>query len=128
MSLRLSSDGPMKHDNAFDPKLGKIRSDSLRRGTFLRQVQRAIARASGLGRRTRNAKRQFDGSRIGRGCGTGRLLASNDAYNAFRGRRAVIKARLIRLGASNINGARVHVRYLQRDGVTRDGAPGDLYD
>ena len=40
----------------------------------------------------------------------------------------VVKARLIRLAGSSRNGAKAHLRYLQRDGVTREGAPGGLYD
>lgn len=116
------------HDEDFKPKLGKIRSRSLPRSTFLRQVQRVVGRTSGLGRRAWSTKNRFDGSRIGRGSGTGRLLASKDRYNALRSRRVVIKARLIRLDGSSLNGAKAHLRYLQRDGVTREGAPGDLYD
>ena len=40
----------------------------------------------------------------------------------------VVKARLIRLSGSSLNSAKAHLRYLRRDGVTRDGAPGDLYN
>lgn len=56
------------------------------------------------------------------------MLASRDRFSTFRGRRVVIKARLIRLAGSSLRGAKAHLRYLQRDGVTREGAPGDLYD
>lgn len=118
----------MKNDDEFELKLGKIRSHSLRQSTFLRQVQKAVGRTSRLGRRTSCVKTRFDGSRIGRGAGTGRMLASKDRYGAFRGRRVVVKTRLIRLSGSSLNGAKAHLRYLQRDGVTREGAPGDLYN
>jgi type IV secretory pathway VirD2 relaxase len=117
----------MQHDDEFEPKLGKIRSRSLRQSTFLLRVQKAVGRASGLGRRARRVKRRFDGSRIGRASGTGRLLASRDRYSALRGRRVVVKARLIRL-AAGLDSAKAHLRYLQRDGVTREGSPGDLYN
>jgi type IV secretory pathway VirD2 relaxase len=40
----------------------------------------------------------------------------------------VIKARLIRLAGAGLGGAKAHLRYLQRDSVTPEGAPGDLYD
>lgn len=40
----------------------------------------------------------------------------------------VVKARLIRLSGSSLNSAKAHLRYLQRDGVTREGTPGGLYD
>jgi hypothetical protein len=118
----------MRHDDEFEPNLGKIRSHSLRQSTFLRQVQKAVGRTSGLNRRVWGVKSQFDGSRIGRGSGTGRFLASRDRYDALRSRRVVVKARLIRLSGSSLNGAKAHIRYLQRDGVTREGLPGDLYD
>lgn len=117
----------MKHDDEFTPRIGNIRSRSLPRRTFWREVQTALGRTSGSRRRSDGTKGRFDGSRIGRGAGTGRLLASRDLYSALRGRRIIIKARLIRLGGSSPQGARAHLRYLQRDGVTREGAPGDLY-
>ncbi len=118
----------MKHDDDFTPKLGNIRSRSLPRSTLLRDVQQTIGRAGGFLRRGSGRKSRFDGSRIGRGAGIGRVLASRDRFSAFRGRRVVIKARLIRLAGSGLKGAKAHLRYLQRDGVTREGAPGDLYD
>ena len=118
----------MEHDEEFAPKLGKIRSRSLRQGTFLRQIQNAVGRTSGLSRRAWGDKSSFNGSRIGRGTGTGRVLASRDRYSALRGRRVVVKARLIRLDGSGLNGAKAHLRYLQRDGVTRDGEAGALYN
>jgi type IV secretory pathway VirD2 relaxase len=117
----------MQHDDEFEPKLGKIRSRSLRQSTFQRRVQKAIGRASGLGRRAGRVKTRFDGSRIARGSGTGRLLASRDRYSALRGRRVIVKVRLMRLTAG-LDGAKAHLRYLQRDGVTREGLPGALYN
>jgi hypothetical protein len=56
------------------------------------------------------------------------VLASRDGHAAFRQRRVVIKTRLIKMAGRGIAGPRVHLRYLQRDGVTREGLPGDLYD
>lgn len=41
-------------------------------------------------------------------------------------RRVVVKARYTPMRAGS-RAAAVHLRYLQRDGVTRDGAPGQLY-
>jgi hypothetical protein len=59
--------------------------------------------------------------------GVGRVLASRDRHAAFRTRRVIIKTRLIKMTGRSLNGARVHLRYLQRDGVTRERLPGDLY-
>ena len=38
-----------------------------------------------------------------------------------------MKTRLVRLSAKAIGAARAHLRYIQRDGVQRDGSPGILY-
>lgn len=117
----------MAHDDDFEPKLGKIRARGGKRGErYLRQILRAVSSASGrtltaLGRRSR-----FDGSRIGRGAGVGRT--PSDRHVAFRARRVVIKTRLVKIGARGLKAARLHLRYLQRDGVTREGSPGEVYD
>ena len=34
----------------------------------------------------------------------------------------------MKLAGKGADGARAHLRYLQRDGVTREGEPGALYD
>jgi type IV secretory pathway VirD2 relaxase len=112
----------MSRDDDFEPRLGRIGNRRLR-SSYLRAVKRGVAAAGGRRRRSR-----FDGSRIGRGAGVGRVLGSRDRYAAFRTRRVVVKARLIKLAGHGLKGAQVHLRYLQRDGVTREGLPGDLYD
>ena len=38
-----------------------------------------------------------------------------------------MKASLIRLQGKAVQAARAHMRYIQRDGVTREGLPGELY-
>jgi type IV secretory pathway VirD2 relaxase len=76
----------------------------------------------------RAAPRQaFQGNRIGRGCGVGRVLAGRDRLAAFRQRRVIIKSRIVKLAGKGLAGARAHLRYIQRDGVTRDGERGALY-
>ncbi|MBP1296417.1 type IV secretory pathway VirD2 relaxase [Bradyrhizobium elkanii] len=40
----------------------------------------------------------------------------------------VIKARIARIEAGDTGAVRAHLRYVQRDGVTREGQPGQLYD
>lgn len=126
--IRHCNGNAMHDEKEFEPKLGKIRSRSLPRSIFVQEIQKTIGRTSGLSRRISGRTSRFDGSRIGRGVGTGRVLASRGRYSALRVRRVVVKARLIRLSASSPNAARAHLRYLQRDGVTREGKPGDLYD
>ena len=56
-----------------------------------------------------------------------RMLGSRDRFAGLRARRAIVKTRLVRLGGKGMAAARAHLRYIQRDGVTRDGAPGELY-
>ncbi len=119
----------MKRDDDFVPKLGRMRERREVRSGFLREVERAIARGGGRKRGGASSSRRiFYGNRIGRGAGVGRVLAFRDHHAAFRTRRVIIKTRLIKLAGRSLNGARVHLRYLQRDGVTRAGLPGDLYD
>lgn len=114
----------MADDDDFKPKLGKIRSRGSKAGRkFLHRVLAASNLARGGG-----GKSNFSGSRIGRGVGVGRVLASRDRYAAFRQRRVIIKSRIVKLAGKGMNGARAHLRYIQRDGVTREGERGDLYN
>ncbi|TIX31482.1 MAG: DUF3363 domain-containing protein, partial [Mesorhizobium sp.] len=39
----------------------------------------------------------------------------------------MVKARIVKLAGKGLDGARAHLRYIQRDGVTREGEPGKLY-
>lgn len=113
-------------DDDFTPRLGKIRSQGSRRGRrYLHQVLQAVALA---GKRMSASRGQFYGNRIGRGAGVGRVLAARDRYAAYRTRRVTIKSRIVRLAGQGLKAARLHLRYIQRDGVTRDGMPGELYD
>src|SRR5690242_7438535 len=100
----------MQSDKKFTPKLGRMRSRSLPRRTFLREVQTALGRASSPRRARQDGRSTFDGSRIGRGAGIGRVVGQQDRHSALRGRRVVVKARLIRLSPSGLNGAKAHLR------------------
>ena len=40
----------------------------------------------------------------------------------------MVKARIARHGTADLAAARSHQHYIQRDGVTREGGPGQLYD
>ena len=115
---------------AFEPKPGRTNARNGRaRSNYLRQIEQSIARSGGRKRLGSSSRRSvFHGNRIGRGAGVGRVLASRDGHAAFRQRRVVIKTRLIKMAGRGIAGPRVHLRYLQRDGVTREGLPADLYD
>ncbi|WP_192180385.1 relaxase/mobilization nuclease RlxS [Mesorhizobium amorphae] len=111
-------------DDEFRPKLGKIGSRGSKAGKrFAGQVRAAINRAGGRPQRGG----RFTGSRVGRGGAAAALLKSRDRYAAFRQRRVMVKARVVKLAGKGVDGARAHLRYLQRDGVTREGEPGGLY-
>jgi hypothetical protein len=42
-------------------------------------------------------------------------------------RRCIVKARIVRMGPHGTKVARLHLSYIERDGVDRGGAPGRLY-
>src|SRR3546814_11996586 len=72
--------------------------------------------------------RALPGSRIARGNVAGRQLASRDRFATWRHRRVMVKSRIVRFDkAKGLGAARAHLRYIQRDGVTRDGERGQLY-
>jgi type IV secretory pathway VirD2 relaxase len=43
-------------------------------------------------------------------------------------RRVIVKAHVVRLTASGAKAAKLHLRYIEREGVEKDGAKGVLYD
>nr|WP_047166070.1 relaxase/mobilization nuclease RlxS [Sphingomonas sp. Y57] len=116
----------MSEDDEFTPKSGKG-AGTKDAGRLRKYGARVLVAARLAGRKTGVMAKRFDGSRIGRGASMGRLLSSRDRLAGFRGRRAVVKTRLVRLGPKGIGTAKAHLRYIQRDGVTREGAPGELY-
>jgi type IV secretory pathway VirD2 relaxase len=107
--------------------------------SFVQQVMRATAKAGGTpaaigvgraeGRTRSGGKAAGKGkcSRIGRGQAVAdRLKRHAVNQGGPRSRRVVIKARIVRL-RSGSGAAGAHLRYLQRDGTTRDGERGQLY-
>jgi type IV secretory pathway VirD2 relaxase len=61
---------------------------------------------------------------VRRRASTGRLHGEAHRPDA---RRVVIKARVVRLTAYGAKAAVLHLRYIERDGVEKDGAKGELY-
>lgn len=119
----------MTRDDDFKPKLGKPRTSGGKHSRkYLHRVLQSVALAGGRSLAGSATKRRgFSGAMVGRGASLGRVLASRDQYAGFRGRRVVVKSRLVKLSGKGIAAAKAHLRYIQRDGVTRDGAPGELY-
>lgn len=115
----------MDHESEFEPKLGRIRSRGSRKGR--KYLHRVLASMNLAGAARAVPRQAFHGNRIGRGCGVGRVLAGRDRLAAFRQRRVIIKSRIVKLAGKGLAGARAHLRYIQRDGVTREGERGALY-
>ncbi len=103
----------------FDLRLGRIRS----RGaggpkTFVGEALAAAERAGGLHRRSPGRSSVF---------GRGRASSLSASRGLGRGaRRVVIKARVVRQAPGRAPLA-LHLKYLQREGVTQDGAAGRLF-
>jgi type IV secretory pathway VirD2 relaxase len=110
----------MSGNDDFRIRPGKIRSTRRpRTKPFLTQALQAAQKAGGLSRGfgSRN-------SRFGRGRAAS--LAASRMLQA-RARGAMVKARVARRMRSP-GALRAHIGYLKRDGVTRDGSPGKLFD
>jgi type IV secretory pathway VirD2 relaxase len=130
-------------DRAFHLRPGRIsnsRAGAARRvPSFMQQVMRATAKAGGnpatmgTGRAAGRARSGWKAtgkgkcSRIGRGQAVADRLKRQAAEACGpHSRRVVVKARIVRL-RTGTGAAGAHLRYLQRDGTTRDGERGQLY-
>lgn len=112
-------------DDEFEPRPGKIRATPPKQERrYLQEVLKGIARAGG---KSGVRKGRFNGTHGGRGSGAARVLRSRDRHAAFRTRRVIVKSRIVKLQGKR-DAAAAHLRYIQRDGVTREGTPGELYD
>ncbi len=126
----MTRDRDNDRDDRFRPKPGRIRiQGGTKSKTFLNKVLHQVSakRATGTGSHRSGS---FTGRRIGRG---------NDWLNRHRAghrfgpasRRVVIKSRIVKLASragGGLGAARAHLKYLQRDGVSKENEPGQLYD
>ncbi|REF73569.1 DUF3363 domain-containing protein (plasmid) [Paracoccus versutus] len=132
-------------ENRFRPKPGRIRADTPKAGrtrSFLTQA-RKLARqhqtanpkyaprlesrtAAKGGKGSRSAK--GPGVRRGRGAAfvRARTLSGGWRHSAPGMRRVVVKTRYVKDAGRNGRSA-AHLRYIQRDGTSRDGERGQLY-
>lgn len=114
----------MTRDDDFHVKLGRIRSRRDQRARpFIAQALAAAEKAGGRSGRSR-AGSPRPGGTFGRGraasLSAARLLGD-------RSRKVTIKARIVRHRAGGAPLA-AHLSYLRRDGVTKDGAAGRMFD
>ena len=115
-------------DDIFKPKLGRIRSlGGARTKGYLNRVLRQMSKAGKSGFGTGAASRRYSGYRIGRGNDALRHRRAGHRFGPTY-RRVVIKTRIVKLRGGGIDAARAHLRYIQRDGVSKDHEPGRLYD
>ena len=105
-------------DDRFRVRPGAPKSRSQR---FVSQVLREASKAGGKSLRGTAAR---PGARLGRGHVaarfTGRTLSSN-------ARRVTIKTRLVNLRQAGSRSTVTHLRYIEREGVGREGEPGQPY-
>lgn len=115
-------------DDEFEPRLGRMRGAGGKRARkYLGRVLAATNLARGGTGKIGGRGGAFSGSRIGRGAGIGCVLAGRGHRGAFAARRVIIKVSIVRLAGKGAAAAGAHLRYLQRDGTTRDGEAGRLY-
>ena len=112
----------MKEENDFRVRPGRIRArePSAYRPFVARAVEAAERAGGGV---------SYSGSGPGRGgIGRGRSASLNARrFVMGRSRGAMVKARVVRQGSGRTP-LSVHLNYLKRDGVSRDGAPGVMFD
>ena len=93
--------------------------------SFVGQVMRAAKKAGHTGQGYGPRRSTGAGSRFGRG-----RVASLHSGLRSPHRRVVVKARIVRHAGARFRGAPLarHIRYLEREGVTRDGERGHVFD
>ncbi len=139
-------------ENRFRPKPGRIRSDVPKAGkakSFLTQAKKLArqhsnspGRSSSFASRTSSssssgsAGKSGKASQAGKGPGVkrgrgaafvrARTLSGGWRHSTAGARRVVVKTRYVQGARKNGKGA-AHLRYIQRDGTSRDGERGQLY-
>ena len=108
----------------FDPKLGRIRDSRSSRAQ--RHAALVFRQAGKKGARAVLQRGHIAPGSLTRGMGTGVRAAAG--LIAPGSRRVIVKARYTRILNGNLGAAQAHMKYIVRDGVTREGAPGRLYD
>jgi type IV secretory pathway VirD2 relaxase len=109
----------MTRDDDLHIRLGRIRSRGSRSRPFIAQALAAAEKAGGLAHPSRRARA---GS-----FGRGRAASVSASRLTDRSRRVVVKARVVRHRANRAP-LSAHLTYLRREGVTKDGAAGRMFD
>ena len=91
---------------------------------FINKVLRQTNKAGGKLGKTAGKVGQRPGSRLGRGHVAARFAGRGLGANA---RRVTIKVRLVNLAQAGPRSTAAHLRYIEREGVDRQGGPGHAY-
>jgi type IV secretory pathway VirD2 relaxase len=111
-------------ERAFEPKQGRIRDSGGR--TNLTTSRRILTQAGRAG--TGIVRQRGHIARDAQWRGTAPGLFARAGIMAPGSRRVIVRARYSRQIAGDLGAAKAHLRYIQRDGITRDGGPGQIYD
>ena len=111
-------------DDDFKPKLGRIRDAG--RTNVVRHKTAVFQQAGKAGLRALRHRGHISPSSPKRGMGAGVRAAAG--LIAPGSRRVIVRARYTRIVAGDMGAARAHLNYILRDGTTREGTPGRLYD
>jgi type IV secretory pathway VirD2 relaxase len=129
-------------DNRFEPRLGPPGKGNGRAGRQRSLQSLLIGRIARGGRDWRSASFSSRSGRQsgrfnarGRGAKLSRSVPSSSGWSVdrtsgmrVRARRVMVKARVVKLAGTKAAGAaQAHLRYLQRDGVSREGEQGRFY-
>ncbi|MEV5022732.1 relaxase/mobilization nuclease and DUF3363 domain-containing protein [Sphingobium sp. LMA1-1-1.1] len=128
-------------DDSFEPRVGRSRRKGARppRAARLRsQILKQVARRGGNPRRlgldgADSGPRSGRFNARGRGARIAAAVPRGSGWSFDRGsgmrvrpRRVTVKARVVKL-AGKAGAVGMHLRYLERDGVSREGEPGRFY-
>ncbi|HEP6426277.1 TPA: relaxase/mobilization nuclease and DUF3363 domain-containing protein [Burkholderia cenocepacia] len=91
---------------------------------FINKVLRQTSKAGAKLGKTAGKVGRRPGSRLGRGHVEARFAGRGLGANA---RRATIKMRLVNLAQAGPRSTAAHLRYIEREGVDRQGGPGHAY-
>ncbi len=92
-----------------------------RQQKFISQVLKEVSKAGGKSVRKPGAQ---PGARLGRGHVAARFTGRSAQPGS---RRVTIKTRLVNLKQAGARSTTTHLRYIEREGVGRDGEPGQAY-
>lgn len=94
------------------------------KGRQQRFVSRVLKEASKAGGGPLRSSPKRSGAKFGRGHAAARFAGGTLGPRA---RRVVIKTRLVNLKKAGARSTEAHLRYIERDGVSRSGEPGQAY-